>query len=71
MTDVIIRLINLRHLDISLVNEELPWNDCSYNDLLEKYDSLPNLVSLDVSGWRDRTSEETLLNFVVHHQQLR
>lgn len=71
MTDVIIRLVNLHHLDISLMNEELQQNDRSYTDLLEKYDSLPNLVSLDVSGWQDHLSKKTLLQFIEHHPKLR
>lgn len=71
MTDVIIRLVNLRHLDISLMVEELQPRDRNFNDLLEKYDSLPNLISLDVSGWRDHINKEALLNYIVHHPKLR
>lgn len=71
MTDVIIRLQNLRYLDISLLNEELQPQDCNFNDLLEKYHTLPQLVSLDVSGWRDRISKKTLLNYIAHHPNLR
>lgn len=71
MTDVIIRLVNLRHLDISFMNEELQHNDHNYNDLLENSDSLPHLVSLDVSGWRDHIDKKTLLNYIAHHPKLR
>lgn len=71
MTDVITRLQNLRHLDISLMNEELQAQDRTFNDLLETYDSLPHLVSLDVSGWRDHISKEALLKYIVHHPKLR
>lgn len=72
MTDVIIRLVNLRHLDISLINEELQPNDrYGYNDLLENYDCLPNLVSLDVSGWRDHLNKNVLLHYIACHPKLR
>lgn len=71
MTDVITRLENLLHLDISLVNEELHIHERTASDLLDKYDRLPNLLSLDVSGWRDRVKKEALLNYIDHHPKLK
>lgn len=72
MTHVITRLRNLRHLDISLVNEKLETVDGNtINELLEKQDSLPHLVSLDLSGWREFISKEALLNYIRSHSKLR
>ncbi|KAJ8951160.1 hypothetical protein NQ318_021604 [Aromia moschata] len=65
----------LRYLDISFFNEKLDspmyvQHHCPINDLLENQNILPELVMLDVSGWRDFLSRHVLLSFIETHPKL-
>lgn len=72
------QLKNLRHLDVSVFNEKFVvvqnqrFTDppCQVFLLLQDHTVLPNLVSLDVSGWRDYIPADVLLKFVEFHPRL-
>jgi Zyg-11 family protein len=67
------QLQQLRHLDVSVFNEKLDnltESGCQVVKLVEDVSSLPNLLSLDVSGWRDFIPVETLHRFVEAHPKL-
>ncbi|EFA05616.1 protein zyg-11 homolog isoform X1 [Tribolium castaneum] len=64
-------LSTLRHLDVSVFNEKLDHLTTSnVVKLLDDVTTLPHLVSLDVSGWRDFIPTETLLKYVETHPKL-
>lgn len=59
-------------MDISLVNEKLDTFDSNtINELLENCDTLNNLVSLDLSGWREFINKELLVAYIEHHKKLK
>lgn len=72
MASVIIQLNCLRHLDVSIANEKLDISESSGISLiLEHCDLLQNLVSLEMSGWRDILLKETLEAYIASHPKLR
>ncbi|KAK4877940.1 hypothetical protein RN001_010446 [Aquatica leii] len=72
MSMVIIRLNGLRHLDVSVTNENADTSDaCGVTEILQNSDSLPNLVSLELSGWRDFITSDGLDLYLKKHQKLR
>lgn len=40
-------------------------------DLLERFETLPELVSLDLSGWREFINKKSLLNYIEYHPKLK
>ncbi|XP_017771130.1 PREDICTED: protein zyg-11 homolog B-like [Nicrophorus vespilloides] len=72
MTKTIIELDSLRHLDISLYHESFESiNNMAICDILENPDKLPNLIYLDISGWRDLISKSTLETYLQTHPRLK
>ncbi|KAI4455022.1 protein zyg-11 b [Holotrichia oblita] len=72
MMDIVMRLTSLRHLDISLVNETTENVEKDViNELLDDPQSLPELVSLEISGWRSVIDGLTLETYVLAHPKLK
>ncbi|XP_018322047.1 protein zyg-11 homolog B-like isoform X2 [Agrilus planipennis] len=71
MTEVVTKLHNLRHLDVSVVYDQLDGTDHTVTEILENYTSLPNLISLDLSGWRELISKDALENYIKTHPHLK
>lgn len=72
MAPTILQLKNLRHLDISLVNERFEGiTDNAINTILNNPDSLPNLTYLDLSGWRNLCIKESLESYLKSHTNLK
>lgn len=72
MTQYIIKLDMLRHLDISLIHERFESiQNTAICDILESPETLPNLVSLDISGWRDLIPKGTMLTYLKHHPRMK
>lgn len=72
LASTITKLNSLRHLDVSMSSDKLDMSDCSgIQEILEHSDALPDLVSLEVSGWRDFAPKETLETFIRKHAKLR
>lgn len=68
-------LVNLKHLDISYFNEKIVENPNLNNimhlmDTLENSQALPNLVSLDLSGWKDLITRRVVLSFIESHPRM-
>ncbi|XP_066260786.1 protein zyg-11 homolog B-like [Euwallacea similis] len=65
------QLILLRFLDVSIFNEKLD-KKVSYHvmDLLDRTDILPNLETLDISGWKELIPKNSLLSFIDSHLKL-
>lgn len=62
-------------MDVSIFNERLDTigihgGNTEITKLLEMDAELPDLVSLDISGWKDLISVETVHNFISAHPQL-
>lgn len=74
--NIIAKLTRLYHLDVSLVNEKLSNLVSLHNpphiipSLLEEEINLPNLVSFDMSGWRNFESADLLMHFIERHPKL-
>lgn len=65
----------LKLLDASLFNEKLDAHKIITSNpvilqLLESESLLPNLVSLDISGWKEVVPKESLLAFIKNHTKL-
>lgn len=72
MTETIIELDSLRHLDISLINGKFDSvQNTAICDILESPEKLPNLIYLDISGWRDLIPKNTLETFLAAHGKLK
>lgn len=72
MVRIIAQLHNLRHLDMSLIHEKFETSDSNtINDILEHYNALKNLISLDLSGWREYIFKDVLLNYLNHHPKMK
>ncbi|KAB0791231.1 hypothetical protein PPYR_03031 [Photinus pyralis] len=72
LASTVVKLGGLRHLDVSVSSDKLDMSDCSgIQEVLEHEEALPNLVSLELSGWRDFASKETLDAFLRKHAKLR
>ncbi|KAF5284005.1 hypothetical protein FQR65_LT13639 [Abscondita terminalis] len=68
----IVCLKGLRHLDVSTTIQNFAtWEESGVNHILEQYDMLPNLVSLELSGWRDFISSDKLDKYLHNHPKLR
>lgn len=69
---IVTQLHNLRHLDMSLVQEKFETSDSNtINEILENYEALKNLISLDLSGWREFICKEVLLNYINNHPKMK
>lgn len=68
------QLTLLKYLDVSLFNEKIDIQrvtlNCPVIELLERDGILPNLVSLDISGWKDFVPKDSLLKFIESHRRL-
>lgn len=65
----------LQHLDLSIIKEKvhilrISPMDSPLVNLFDNNDILPNLVSLDISGWRDYIPKSALQNFLQNHHRL-
>lgn len=72
MVSDLIKLNSLRHFDLSIVNDKM--DNSSNNaivDILTNYNTLKNLVSLDISGWRNVIPIEAVEIYVASHPKLK
>ncbi|XP_018566006.1 protein zyg-11 homolog B-like isoform X2 [Anoplophora glabripennis] len=64
----------LKYLDISFYTEKVDsqtYNqNCPITEFLENQYILPDLMVLDVSGWKDLISQQVLLRFIETHPKL-
>lgn len=72
MADTIIQLHKLKHLDISLFKEKFEtYENKVISVLLDNPESLPELVSLEMSGWKDLIPKDVLLTYLEYHPKLK
>lgn len=70
--NVILELKHLRHLDISLITER--FDGIQYNALsilLQNPDKLPDLTYLDMSGWKNLNTKNSLETYLKYHKHLK
>lgn len=66
---------NLKYLDLSYFKEKIDDNLYLNNimhlmDILENSHTLPKLISLDLSGWKDLITKRIVLSFIESHPNL-
>lgn len=65
----------LKYLDVSFYNEKVDSEaydqNCPITEFLENQYILPDLMVLDVSGWKEFISPQILLEFVQTHPKLK
>ncbi|KAF5291794.1 hypothetical protein FQA39_LY14282 [Lamprigera yunnana] len=70
MALVIVTLSSLRHLDVSVKNENT-LDTSGIIEIFEHQDALPNLISFELSGLRDVVSKEVMELYLSKHTKLR
>lgn len=72
MSPTIVQLEALKHLDISLINEKFETYDNNIvNVILQDPKNLPELVSLEISGWREIIDQDKMEIYLEAHPKLR
>lgn len=72
MAPTILELRALRHLDMSLVNEKFEGiGNSAVNVILENPHQLPNLIYLDISGWKNLCKKEALESYLDQKTNLK
>ncbi|KAK9876248.1 hypothetical protein WA026_012547 [Henosepilachna vigintioctopunctata] len=73
--NVLLKMEKLQYLDVSIVKEKLDISKMDIDNspvahLLRHNAGLPNLISLEISGWKECVPSSVLYDFIMAHSKL-